>query len=367
MRVIRGRARCDVTSLCWLVLGAALAGTWADAATTPHTCFTDRADEHHIEGEWTTEGYIAPYDECKEKALGHPRNSQCNLPTLQAAAGGASLLKRFHATSCMLPPFDATGFARVIGHGATLWFLGDSLMDQQMDSLMCLMHAGGFAIEGTVSAAVRLGPVKCKIMTDTKGSKRSFRMCRSKRFATRSMLSMLLRFNHNAHHTAHQETVVVNFGLHSDTTDYGEVRDALRQWSAYQPTRKLRLVWRDTSPQHFNERGGLFNRTTRNVTLPCLPIDDLRAAFAPYEEVTRMLADFPDVHRLPIWDLTAPRFDAHNPHECTHFCLPGVPDEWNRLLYALLKAQSPSPNAAPEPSRLKTAEYPVLTRERDTL
>ena len=55
-----------------------------------------------------------------------------------------------------------------------------------------------------------------------------------------------------------------------------------------------------------------------------------------------MLSKFPEVHRLPIRSLTAPRFDGDNAHECTHFCLPGVPDVWVRLLNALLKAQANS-------------------------
>ena len=295
MRVLCGRGRCAVASLCWLVLGAALAGSWADAATTPHTCFTDRADEHHIEGEWTTTGYKAPYDECTD-ILGQAHNSMCSLSDLQATAGGRRprpliprrgeslpephhVLKQFHATSCALPAFDATGFARVIGHGATLWFMGDSIMDQMISSLVCLMRAGGFAAEGQ-----RFGSRHCYVMTAA--SNRSFRVCREKSFNSTSVLPTLLRFNHNAHQTAHQETVVVNFGLHYDQTDYGEVKNSLQQWRRFQPARKLRLVWRDTSPQHFLEHGGLFNRTTRNVTLPCVPIDDMQAAFAPYEQVT---------------------------------------------------------------------------------
>jgi hypothetical protein len=62
-----------------------------------------------------------------------------------------------------------------------------------------------------------------------------------------------------------------------------------------------------------------------------------------------------------------PRFDAHNQRECTHFCLPGVPDEWNRLLYALLKAQPPPPNAVPEPPHLSAASFAEVSRKGDTL
>jgi hypothetical protein len=62
--------------------------------------------------------------------------------------------------------------------------------------------------------------------------------------------------------------------------DYSQIQDALERWQAYTPTkRKLRLVWRDTSPQHFLERGGLFNLTTHTpkLSMPCSPIDDMSA------------------------------------------------------------------------------------------
>jgi hypothetical protein len=54
-----------------------------------------------------------------------------------------------------------------------------------------------------------------------------------------------------------------------------------------------------------------------------------------------VVSEFPAIHRLTIWSLTAPRFDAHNAQECTHFCLPGVPGVWVPLLCALLKAPHP--------------------------
>jgi hypothetical protein len=178
--------------------------------------------------------------------------------------------------------------------------------------------------------------------------------------ATAKLFEFLLLINANAHHTDHQETLVLNFGLHKDTIDYHEIHHALERWQAYHPPtrRKLQLVWRDTSAQHFPEKGGLFNRT---VTLPCMPIDDMRAAFTPYKDITRMLSEFPDVHRLPIWSVTAPRFDAHNPRECTHWCLPGVPDVWVRLLYALLKAQT---TASPGQAESQTVRLPCMPSQR---
>jgi len=282
---------------------------------------------------WQEASHPPAYRECTGVLLHrgyNPRN--CSL-----GADGEPVARRhqeFHATSCMLPPMDVQDFAQVIGHGATLWFLGDSVTGQMSRSLVCTMRAGGFTIEEIETVKT----MSCIIMTHPQSS-RSARVCfkrQARAGAPAKLFESLLLINANAHTTDHQETLVLNFGLH--TSRYLDIQHALERWERYRPPtgRKLRLVWRDTSPQHFPEKGGLFNRA---VTLPCAPIDDMRAAFEPYKDVTRMLSKFPFVHRLPIWSLTASRFDAHNLQECTHWCLPGVPDVWVQLLYALLKAQ----------------------------
>ena len=145
--------------------------------------------------------------------------------------------------------------------------------------------------------------------------------------------------NTKAHKTNHQETLVINYGLHRQTTDYQDIHRTLQRWQAYRPPtgRKLRLVWRETSPQHFQGKSGLFHGIK---TPPCVAIDDMRAAWEPYKNMTDILSEFPEIHLLPIWSLTALRFDAHSEKECSHWCLPGVPDVWVQLLYALLKAQT---------------------------
>jgi hypothetical protein len=95
-----------------------------------------------------------------------------------------------------------------------------------------------------------------------------------------------------------------------------------------------------------------------------MPIADMRAGFEPYENITRMFSEFPEMRRLPIWSLTAPRFDAHIPNECTHWCLPGVPDVWVRLLYALLKAQTTSSPVRQSHGGLRTPQYSAFDKKK---
>jgi hypothetical protein len=302
-----------------------------------HVCFTDRRDEQGIDGKWRASPQPPAYPEC---TVGHAYNGRCPM-----GAEGKRRHQDFHATSCVLPPMDVQDFAQVIGHGATLWFIGDSITGQMIRSLVCTMRAGGF----TLDEKKRVRKVYCIIMTHRQ-SHRSARVCMMHANTSAELFETLLLTDANAHKTHHQETLVLNFGLHHEQTDYHEIYHALERWQAYRPPtrRKLQLVWRDTSPQHFPEKGGLY---TDKVKLPCVPIDDMRAGFEPYENITRMFSEFPEMRRLPIWSLTAPRFDAHNPNECTHWCLPGVPDVWVRLLYALLKAQPKSSPVRQPPRR----------------
>ena len=322
-----------------------------------HVCFTDRRDEQKIDGEWRAATHPRVYSDFRGCMLGHKGLAGSHGARLcPMGVEGKRRNQDFHATSCVLPPMDVQDFAQVIGHGATLWFIGDSITGQMIRSLVCTMRAGGF----TLDEKKRVRKVYCIIMTHRQ-SHRSARVCMMHANTSAELFETLLLTDANAHKTHHQETLVLNFGLHHEQTDYHEIYHALERWQAYRPPtrRKLQLVWRDTSAQHFPEKGGLFNRT---VTLPCMPIDDMRAAFTPYNDITRMLSKFPEVHRLPIWSVTAPRFDAHNPRECTHWCLPGVPDVWVRLLYALLKAQTTSSPVRQSHGGLRKPQYSAFER-----
>jgi hypothetical protein len=265
----------------------------------------------------------------------------------------------FYATSCTLPPMDALDLMRVIGLGATLWFLGDSVTVQMFMALVCALQAGGATLDPIFrdyrgkshipkkhipkqhvppERPCPTCPYECVPVHHVDG-RISVRICVLKTYYTETMYDDLVYLNSNAHQTNHQETLVVNYGLHHETTLYEEIHSTLQRWQVYRPPtgRKLRLVWRDTSPQHFAQKpDGGFHGVKHG---PCVAIGDMRAAWEPYQNMTAILSEFPEIHRLPIWSITAPRFDAHG-FECTHWCLPGVPDVWVQLLYALLKAQT---------------------------
>jgi hypothetical protein len=83
----------------------------------------------------------------------------------------------------------------------------------------------------------------------------------------------------------------------------------------------------------------------------------LRALREHHPHVQRVPGDATVAHLV-----TAPRFDAHIPNECTHWCLPGVPDVWVRLLYALLKAQTTASPVRQSHGGLRKPQYSAFER-----
>ncbi|MBA0710508.1 hypothetical protein Golax_009790 [Gossypium laxum] len=125
---------------------------------------------------------------------------------------------------------------------------------------------------------------------------------------------------------------------------------------------KTKVYFRTFAPVHF--RGGDW-RTGGSCHLETLP--ELGTTLVPSEtwELLEIVKDVLSPHSntshgikfdiLNITQMTAPRKDGHaslyylgpkespapiHRQDCSHWCLPGVPDAWNELLYALFLKQS---------------------------
>ncbi|KAL3839313.1 hypothetical protein ACJIZ3_023904 [Penstemon smallii] len=114
--------------------------------------------------------------------------------------------------------------------------------------------------------------------------------------------------------------------------------------------KKSRVFFRSYSPVHYRDgewnKGGHCNTSTEPET------DKKRLEYEPqnniytYEVVKQMESAGIMVQFLNITYLTELRIDGHPssnrepgtpvdaPQDCSHWCLPGVPDTWNELLYA---------------------------------
>ncbi|KAA3485466.1 protein trichome birefringence-like 10 [Gossypium australe] len=125
---------------------------------------------------------------------------------------------------------------------------------------------------------------------------------------------------------------------------------------------KTKVYFRTFAPVHF--RGGDW-KTGGSCHLETLP--ELGTRLVPSEtwELLEIVKDVLSPHSntsrgikfdiLNITQMTAPRKDGHaslyylgpkespapiHRQDCSHWCLPGVPDAWNELLYAMFLKQS---------------------------
>ncbi|XP_012837422.1 PREDICTED: protein trichome birefringence-like 8 [Erythranthe guttata] len=129
--------------------------------------------------------------------------------------------------------------------------------------------------------------------------------------------------------------------------------DPLKQWVAQNSENgKTNIFFRSYSPVHFRDgewnKGGYCNISKEPETdLSKLEPEPLNNLFIQ-EAVEEMRNATKRVHFLNITYLTEFRKDGHPssnrepgtpaeaPQDCSHWCLPGVPDTWNELLYTEL-------------------------------
>ncbi|GMN48774.1 hypothetical protein TIFTF001_017936 [Ficus carica] len=145
-------------------------------------------------------------------------------------------------------------------------------------------------------------------------------------------------------------------------TGYRKSIESVVDWIGNQvDMNKTTVFFRTYSPVHF--RGGDWN-TGGGCHMETLPdLDPLSISSEPhFDTVLKVLAELSNesqvmkLNMLNITDMTSRRKDGHpsiyylgpkngpaslRHQDCSHWCLPGVPDTWNELLYAFfLKKES---------------------------
>jgi hypothetical protein len=247
-----------------------------------------------------------------------------------------------------------------VGHNKTLWIVGDSTSRQFFTALSCLLERAT-GLPPRLLEAPRDRASIPRVLLDDKGYVQKLA---SQSGALRAGLGnhlklfaipqcILVPTAADGHCTVcyvasimaveglpilqrigvdRTETVVMNWGLHGgQEKNPASVLEALLSgWREFCRTRGgqcARLVWRETSAQHFSgSAGGLYSRT---ASKPCVAhnVSDYRNNNKLNLEVDDTLAAYPEVLKLPVWKLTADRFDGHpgatplpGKGDCTHWC-----------------------------------------------
>ncbi|XP_040378373.1 protein trichome birefringence-like 6 [Oryza brachyantha] len=295
---------------------------------------------------------------------------------------------RWQPTHCSIPRFDARKMLEML-QGKRLVFIGDSINRNQWESMMCLLR-------GAVSDPARIHEARGRRITKERGDynfkfldyncsveyhvthflvhegkarigqkrTRTLRIDTIDRTSSKWRGADFLVFN-TAHWWSHHKTKAgVNYYQEGDHV-YPHLDastaflKALATWGSwvdhYINPRKTRVFFRSSSPSHFS--GGEWN-SGGHCRESTLPLNDTRVRPVPemnmmLEHVTRQMKTHVTI--LNITNLSGLRIDGHpsvygrkgvvglaasSIQDCSHWCLPGVPDAWNELLfYHLVSSQ----------------------------
>ncbi|KNA13916.1 hypothetical protein SOVF_112320 [Spinacia oleracea] len=285
---------------------------------------------------------------------------------------------RWQPQDCDIPRFNATNMLEMI-RGKRVVFAGDSINRNQWESLLCLLM-------GAVKDPTRVYETRGRRITKNRGSY-SFRFvdyqCTVEFYVTHFLVregksrigrkrketlridsvdrdsakwrgADILIFN-TGNWWTHFKTKAGNNYYQEGKQVYPHLdpleayRKALLTWATWVDKfinpRKTHVFFRSTAPAHF--RGGQWNTGghCREVRKPLNEtyIDNVDKDIIAQEVITTMKTPVTFVN---VTGLSSYRIDGHpskygkNPgkkgssvEDCSHWCLPGVPDAWNELIY----------------------------------
>lgn len=277
---------------------------------------------------------------------------------------------RWKPSGCELPRFDGNDFLKRF-QGKTLMFVGDSLSLNQWQSLTCMLHVAVPRANYTLSRTgvistftfpeydVKLVLFRNAFLVDIVQEKigRVLDLTSIKSGNTWLKADMLIFDSwHWWLHTGRKQPwdhVRDEYNTYKDIDRMVAYKIALTTWSNWIDTRinhtKTRVFFQGVSPDHSIPRDWDAKDNLKNCSTQEIPLWGSTYPGGPHpaeKVVNRVLSRMSKpVTLLDVTTLSQLRVDGHpsvyglgghRGMDCTHWCVPGVPDTWNQLLYASL-------------------------------
>eukprot|EP00854_Cymbomonas_tetramitiformis_P015787 gene15787-18719_t len=286
----------------------------------------------------------------------------------------------------------------------TLWYIGDSTLEEQFDALHRQLVARGIQVtrkcslrnaESSFSApdcgqSAQFAPEArsdsvIKLNAEAVGFRARLVLASGPNWGKRILDTISHANWWRARRVVSGDVAVVTQGMWNNcpaciaageggdlggaATDQGlrEYRAQVRRFAHFYATNRHWLpliVWRDTPPQSFNTPTGLFlSDDNHGACLPAPSVAVLRRGDWRNRVAEVELAE----SGLPVvktWLATARALEAGMPRptlwnaqgDCTHMCLDGAPELWNDLLFARLAQILPGTAFAPNVSSSATQQ-----------
>ncbi|KAJ4711575.1 Trichome birefringence-like family [Melia azedarach] len=275
---------------------------------------------------------------------------------------------RWQPNDCDLPRFDAKDFLCRL-QGKKIMFIGDSVSLNQMQSLICLLQTALPSTNiikqtnDTVSSVifqdygVSVMVFHSTYLVDTEVVENYGRVLKLDSLKNGSIWKNIdvLVFNswlwwYRRGPKQPWDYIEYDNKILKDMDRMDAFRRALTTWAKWVDsdvdTTKSKVIFQGVSPSHYN--GDEWNEPgVTNCSMEKQPImgskypAGLPAAALVVKDVLSTIKK--PVHLLDITTLSQLRKDAHPSSfngfrgmDCTHWCVAGLPDTWNQLLYAAL-------------------------------
>ncbi|KAI9086065.1 hypothetical protein K1719_032142 [Acacia pycnantha] len=276
---------------------------------------------------------------------------------------------RWQPNACSLPRYRGQDLLREL-KGKKILFVGDSLSLNQWQSLICMLHVAAPNSKYTLH---RVGDLSTFTLPEYEISVMLSRnaflvdIVKEKIGTVLKLDSIengnswkgynVIIFNtwHWWLHEGHQqpwEYIQVGNKIEKDMNRLDAFREAIRTWSKWVDSNAnpniTKVFFQSTSPTHYNgeEWNGTSSSTCKGQSRP---IGGSRYSTGPPQAeviVKQVLGQMgKPVSLLDITTLSQLRRDGHpsvygiyggRGNDCSHWCVPGVPDTWNQLLFAML-------------------------------